>query len=173
MGGALPQDIELAFEAFLVKALWVRGLGLIAISVGRPEHHKRLHDQWFPRQGCRTQQSRIPRHLPPPQDAEIQGFGNVLKRCRGLLEHLGVRLEKEIPCSVLTLRRQLIPRLPFEILDKKSMRHRGHHARTVSISGVGAHCATMGHVAEQVAGCRTTGSGTAARAEGGAPAYHR
>lgn len=173
VGGALPQDIQLAFKAFLVEALGVGDFGLICISVGRPEHYKRLHDQWLPRQGRRSQQTRISRHLPPSQDAEIQRFGNVLKGGRRLLEHLGVRLEKEIPCSVLTLRRQLVPRLSFEILDEKSMRHRGHHARTVPISRVGAHRTTMGHIAEQVACYRVITLEPGRRRGGGESNYHR
>lgn len=148
VSSALAQDKQLQLKSPLIELLHIGDFGLVALAVGRLQHHKGLQDDRLARQRSGTQNSRVARHLTPAQDAQTQGCSQFLEAGLGLLERDFVGLEEQVTDGILAQRRQLHANLTGEVLHEELVGDAGHHTSTVTVSRVGADGSTVGHVAQ-------------------------
>jgi hypothetical protein len=66
------------------------------------------------------------------------------------LQGLLVGLEEQVTDGILAERRQLNVLLALKVLDEEPVRDRRHDTGTVTISHIGTHSTSVGHVAEKV-----------------------
>jgi hypothetical protein len=155
--GTLSQHVQLALEETLIKGLRVGVLRGGTSAVGGGEDDERLHNDGLAGLGRRTQQSRVNGGPSPAKHPQAQRLSNIFQLPLGFLQCLFVGLEKQVTSGVLTQRGQLDVLLLLEVLDEEPVRNRSHDTGTVTISRIGTHRTTVGHVAEQVACCEMNG----------------
>jgi hypothetical protein len=136
MGSPLPENIELSLEELLIKLLRVRHLGSVARAIRRLQHNEGLQNGRLTGGGSRTKERGVHGWLSPPQDPQAQALGNIFQLPLGLLQRLLIRLEKQIPHSILARRRKLNSFFALKVLDKELVRNGGHDTRAVAVSCV-------------------------------------
>lgn len=150
VGGMFSEEIELPFKVPLFKGTILRGIPVAKVVA---KHDKRLQDSRFFAFGGRAKNGPVGGNRTPTQDTETELGGHFSE---GVLLFLALDfilgVEEDIANGVLAGLGKRATQIHLDFALEKRVGNAGHDAGAVAIAAIGAHGASMGHVAEERSG---------------------